>query len=162
MDEATQIGPLVNAEAVATLERQVRDLQDAGGTVLVGATRMERPGNYVEPGVIAGANPRSAAVREEIFGPVAMLFEAASLDEAIEIANVTDFGLGSSVWTKDAREQQRFIEELQAGSVFVNGMVKSDPRLPFGGVKRSGFGRELSVAGIREFVNVKTVWIGGG
>ena len=125
---------------------------------LSGASRLDGPGNFYPPTVLADIPTGSPADVEEIFGPVASLFRVGSLDEAIAVANRTRFGLGSSAWTRDPAERDRLVRELEAGSVFINGMVKSDPRLPFGGVKKSGFGRELSEHGIREFVNVKTVW----
>lgn len=157
--DVTQIGPLATAELLDELERQVEAAKQAGATVLCGGERMLGVGNFYEPTVLAGV-PRTAAVyRDEIFGPVAMLFSAANIAEAIEIANDTPFGLGASVWTKDHDEQQQLIAELECGQVFVNAIVASDPRLPFGGVKRSGYGRELSAAGMREFLNAKTVVI---
>jgi succinate-semialdehyde dehydrogenase/glutarate-semialdehyde dehydrogenase len=158
-NDATDIGPLATAKAVDALEAQVKAAIMAGATVLTGGERMMGEGNYFEPTVLADV-PRSAAVyREELFGPVAMLFRARDLEEAIEIANDTPFGLAASAWTRDPGEQQRLVRELAAGSVFLNKMVASDPRLPFGGIKHSGFGRELSAAGMREFMNAKTVVI---
>ncbi len=130
----------------------------AGARVVLGGKPIDGPGNFYPPTVLADIPAGSPADVEEIFGPVASLFRVASLDEAIAVANRTRFGLGSSAWTRDPAERDRFVRELEAGAVFINGMVKSDPRLPFGGVKKSGFGRELSEHGIREFVNVKTVW----
>ena len=127
--------------------------------MLTGGRRLDRPGNFFEPTVLVDVDVSSPVSCEEIFGPVAMLFRASSIAEAIEIANATPFGLGAAAWTNDRDEQRRFIEELEAGAVFINGMVASDPRLPFGGVKHSGYGRELAEFGIREFVNIKTVWI---
>ncbi len=157
--DSTQIGPLATAQLLSDLEQQVEAARQAGAAVLCGGERMLGDGNFYEPTVLAGV-PRTAAVyRDEIFGPVAMLFPADSLAHALEIANDTPFGLGASVWTKDHDEQRHFIASLECGQVFVNTLVASDPRLPFGGVKRSGYGRELSAAGMREFLNAKTVVI---
>ena len=161
-DEATDIGPLATADILDTLEEQVRRTVAAGARVLTGGKRLERPGNFYAPTVLAGVPKDSPAYREELFGPVASLFRVRDAEEAVRLANDTTFGLASSAWTRDEPERARFIEEVEAGLVFINGMVASDPRLPFGGVKRSGYGRELSAHGIREFVNVKTVWIKDG
>jgi succinate-semialdehyde dehydrogenase/glutarate-semialdehyde dehydrogenase len=157
MDEATQLGPLATPDILKGLDKQVRASVDAGARLLTGGHRIDRPGNFYAPTVLADVPEDSPAYREELFGPVAVLFRTAGIDEAIRVANDTDFGLGASVWTNEPAEQRKLIDEIEAGMVFVNGMVASDPRLPFGGVKRSGFGRELSAYGIREFVNVKTV-----
>ncbi|MGI4828688.1 MAG: aldehyde dehydrogenase family protein, partial [Janthinobacterium lividum] len=157
--DETELGPLATSSLVNELMAQVKAAIEAGGTVLCGGDRMLGTGNFFEPTVIEGV-PRTAAVyREEIFGPIALLFPAASLAEAIEIANDTPFGLAASAWTTDPEEQKRFQAQLQCGAVFLNTMVASDPRLPFGGIKRSGYGRELSAAGMREFLNAKTVVI---
>jgi succinate-semialdehyde dehydrogenase/glutarate-semialdehyde dehydrogenase len=159
MKDSTDIGPLATARAVDKLEAQVQAAKAAGARILTGGERMAGEGNYFEPTVLAGV-PRTAPVyREEIFGPVAMLFRVHDLNEAIQLANDTPFGLSASAWTRDPAEQQRFVSELQCGGVFLNTMVASDPRLPFGGIKRSGYGRELSAAGMREFLNAKTVVI---
>ena len=160
MDESTDIGPLATPQILDDLVVQVQKAVTAGARVLTGGRKLDRPGNFYEPTVLVDVVPASAVSCEEIFGPVAMLFRAYDVDDAIHMANSTPFGLGSSVWTNDANEQARFIEEIEAGCVFVNGMVASDPRLPFGGVKHSGYGRELAEFGIREFVNIKSVWIG--
>jgi len=162
MDPATDVGPLANDAQVKSLSDQVERSVRAGARLLTGGRPLDRPGYYFAPGVLTDVSPVSPAYREEIFGPVALLFRARDMDEAIRIANDSPFGLGSSAWTTDEREMDRFIGELEAGMVFINGMVASDPRLPFGGVKQSGYGRELSVYGLREFVNIKTVWINGG
>jgi succinate-semialdehyde dehydrogenase / glutarate-semialdehyde dehydrogenase len=156
-EESTQIGPLATPGILDDLDAQVRKSVEMGARILTGGKRMERPGNFYAPTVLADPPARSPAHCEELFGPVAVLFRARGIDDAIRMANDTDFGLGASAWTSDAGEQQRFIEELEAGLVFVNGMVASDARLPFGGVKRSGYGRELGTWGIREFQNIKTV-----
>lgn len=160
LEESTEIGPLATPQIVSDLEEQVQRAVAAGARVLTGGKRVNRPGNFYEPTVLVNVDVNAPVSCEEIFGPVAMLFRVADIDEAIRIANATPFGLGSAAWTNDAREQERCIEEIEAGSVFINGMVASDPRLPFGGVKHSGYGRELADFGIREFVNIKTVWIG--
>ena len=159
MDPTTEVGPLATRTTLTDLDDQVRRSIAAGARVLAGGHPLERPGNYYAPTVLTDIEPGSPAYAEELFGPVAALFRVRDAGEAIRIANDTSFGLGSSVWTNDAAERARFIDEIEAGQVFVNGMVVSDPRLPFGGIKNSGYGRELGVYGIREFVNVKTVWI---
>jgi succinate-semialdehyde dehydrogenase / glutarate-semialdehyde dehydrogenase len=159
MDLATEVGPLATAQIVGELDDQVQRAVAGGGRLLAGGKRVNGPGNFFEPTVLANVPKSCPVYYEEIFGPVAMLFRASGIDEAIEIANDSDFGLASSVWTNDEAERARFIGEIEAGAVFINGMVASDPRLPFGGVKNSGYGRELSEFGIREFCNIKTVWI---
>ncbi|HSE29944.1 MAG TPA: aldehyde dehydrogenase family protein [Pyrinomonadaceae bacterium] len=160
LEESTEIGPLATPQIVSDLERQVNDAVAQGARILTGGKRIQQKGNYHEPTVLVDVNPSTKISCEEIFGPVAMLFRVSEVSEAIQLANSTTFGLGAAAWTNDTQEQDRFINELEAGSVFINGMVASDPRLPFGGIKHSGYGRELSEFGIREFVNIKTVWIG--
>lgn len=159
MDPATDVGPMATEQIVRDLQDQVSRAVAAGARLLTGGRRIQGRGWYYPPTVLADV-PRTADVyREEIFGPVASLFRAHDIDEAVEIANDTPFGLGASAWTCDAGEQQRFIQDLEAGMVFINGMVASDARLPFGGIKHSGYGRELGEYGILEFVNIKTVSI---
>ncbi len=157
MDDATQVGPLCSAQARAELEQQVNRSVAMGARVLCGGGRIDGPGFFFQPTVLADVPDDSPASTDELFGPVASLFVARDFDDAIRIANRTRFGLGASAWTRDAAEAKRFTRELDAGSVFVNAMVASDPRFPFGGVKASGYGRELGAFGLREFVNVKTV-----
>jgi succinate-semialdehyde dehydrogenase/glutarate-semialdehyde dehydrogenase len=159
MDETTDIGPLATVEVLETLQEQVNQTVGMGARVLLGGRRLDRPGSFFEPTVLAGIPPGSPARREELFGPVASIFRARDMPEAIRIANDSRFGLGASAWTNDERERELFIEQIEAGLAFVNSMVASDPRLPFGGVKQSGYGRELSHHGLREFVNIKTVSI---
>jgi len=159
MDESVEIGPLATPQIVDDLDEQVKKAVASGARVLTGGKKIDGRGNFFEPTVLVDIDLKAPVSCEEIFGPVAMLFRVANIDEAIQVANATPFGLGSAAWTSDAAEQTKFIEELEAGSVFINGMVASDPRLPFGGVKHSGYGRELAEFGIREFVNIKTVWV---
>ncbi|HUF35878.1 MAG TPA: NAD-dependent succinate-semialdehyde dehydrogenase [Gemmatimonadales bacterium] len=160
MDPAVDVGPLATAAQVETIEAQVRRTVAAGARLLTGGRRLERPGYYYAPTALAGVTPESPAYHDEVFGPVAMLFRVPDLDAAIRLANDVPFGLGASGWTRDPAERDRLVDELEAGLVFINAMVASDPRLPFGGVKQSGYGRELGPFGLREFVNVKTVWLG--
>ena len=162
MDPATDVGPLANEAQVKSLTDQVERSVGAGARLLTGGHPMDRPGFYFAPGVLTNISSDSPAYREEVFGPIALLFRARDIDEAIHIANDSQFGLGASAWTTDERERERLVTELEAGMVFINGMVASDPRLPFGGIKQSGYGRELGIYGMREFVNIKTVWINGG
>ena len=160
MQENVELGPLATADAVVDLQRDVTKSVEEGARVLTGGKPLsDRPGNFYAPTVLTNIPKTSPAYREELFGPVACLFRAKDVDEAIAIANDSRFGLGASVWTNDEFERKRFVNEVEAGMVFVNKMVASDPRVPFGGVKQSGHGRELGVHGIREFTNVKTVWI---
>ena len=158
-DEKTDVGPLANAEAVSSLQADVSASVKAGAKILTGGKPASLPGSFYLPTVLVDIPEDSPAYREELFGPVASIFRVKNVDEAIRVANDSRFGLGASAWTNDKSEQERFISELEAGMVFINQMVFSDPRVPFGGVKRSGVGRELSTYGIREFTNVKTVWI---
>jgi succinate-semialdehyde dehydrogenase/glutarate-semialdehyde dehydrogenase len=158
-DEKTDVGPLANAEAVTSLQADVQASVKAGAKVLTGGKPADRPGSFYLPTVLTDIPKDSPAYREELFGPVASIFRVKNVDEAIRVANDVRFGLGASAWSNDKTEQDRFINELEAGMVFINQMVFSDPRVPFGGVKRSGVGRELSTYGIREFTNVKTVWV---
>ena len=157
MIETTQVGPLATPAILHELAEQVSRSIEMGARVLTGGRVLEGPGNYYAPTVLVDVPVGSPAYREELFGPVAVLLRADSMESAIVLANDTPFGLGASAWTRDPAEQERFIEEIDAGMVFINRMVASDARLPFGGIKASGYGRELSAWGIREFVNVKTV-----
>jgi len=158
-DEATEIGPLATPQILEDVAKQVEASVKAGARLLTGGRRIGSKGTFYEPTVLTNTPIDSPASREEVFGPVAAIFRVRGIDEAIRIANDSTFGLGASVWTNDDSERQRFVSDIETGQVFVNAMVASDPHLPFGGVKRSGYGRELGAYGIREFVNIKTVWI---
>ena len=158
-DEKTDVGPLATASAVESLQADVQKSIDAGARVLTGGKPLGGPGNFYPPTVLTNVSVDSPAGCGELFGPVASMFRVKSAEDAIRVANDHRYGLGASAWTNDDRERDLFINELEAGMVFINQMVASDPRVPFGGVKRSGHGRELSINGIREFTNVKTVWI---
>lgn len=159
MDPATNVGPLATADGLRSLEEQVKQTVEMGARVLTGGKRADRKGNFFEPTVLTDIPAASPAHDDELFGPVASLFRADGMRDAIRIANDSKFGLGASAWTNDHAEREMFIREIQSGLAFINAMVASDPRIPFGGVKQSGYGRELSYHGIREFVNVKTVAI---
>lgn len=158
-DPNTEVGPLATEAGRAEVEQLV-DAAAAGGAVIhCGGKRLDRPGWFYPPTVLTGVTRNMALFAEEVFGPVAAVYRAADIDEAIEIANATPFGLGSNAWTRDDAEIARFVDEIEAGQVFINGMTTSHPELPFGGIKRSGYGRELAGNGIREFCNLKTVWV---
>lgn len=160
MQPETDLGPLATPDILQDIDQQVQTCVQNGAKVLIGGHPLsDRPGNFYPATILTEISPGNPMATEEFFGPVAMLFRVPNIDEAITLANSTPFGLGASAWTTNTEEQQRLIKEIEAGSVFINGMVKSDPRLPFGGIKRSGYGRELSIQGIHEFVNVKTVWV---
>jgi succinate-semialdehyde dehydrogenase/glutarate-semialdehyde dehydrogenase len=156
-DAATDMGPLSSIEQRDTVLAQVVEAQEAGARVLLGAGKIDRPGAWMEAGVLVDVPPESHFAKEEIFGPVAMVFEAADIDEAIALANDVPFGLGSSVWTNDAAEQERFVRDIESGMTAINAMLASTPGAPFGGIKRSGHGRELGPWGMHEFMNLKAV-----
>ncbi|TYK44894.1 NADP-dependent succinic semialdehyde dehydrogenase [Actinomadura decatromicini] len=160
LDEATDIGPLVSERARAETEELVADAVSKGAEVLCGGERPDGPGWFYPPTVVSGVTPEMRMYQEEVFAPVASLFRVRGVSEAVEVANATGFGLGSNAWTRDDDERERFVRELDAGQVFVNGMTTSYPELPFGGTKRSGYGRELSAEGMHSFCNAKTVWVG--
>jgi succinate-semialdehyde dehydrogenase/glutarate-semialdehyde dehydrogenase len=159
MDPGTELGPLATEQILEGLHDQVQKTIAAGAKLLTGGNRIHGSGFFYEPTVLVDVPKDSPAYREEVFGPVASVFRVRDAHAAVELANDTTFGLGSSAWTSDREEQKLFVSKLDSGMVFINAMVASDPRLPFGGVKRSGFGRELGAAGIREFTNTKTIWI---
>jgi succinate-semialdehyde dehydrogenase / glutarate-semialdehyde dehydrogenase len=160
MLDATDVGPLASEQQRDDIEKLVADAVAKGAKALCGGAAPDQPGFYYPPTVLAGITPEMRVHMEETFGPVATLYRVAGIDEAIELANVTTFGLGANAWTNDEAERSRFTRDLAAGMVFINGNVTSYPELPFGGVKRSGYGRELFSQGIREFCNIKSVWIG--
>ncbi|WP_422774331.1 NADP-dependent succinic semialdehyde dehydrogenase [Plantactinospora sp. WMMC1484] len=162
MSGETDVGPLATERGRDEVAEQVRDAVDRGARVLCGGEQPDRPGWWYPPTVVAEVTPQMRMYAEEVFGPVAALHRVSSYEEAIALANGTDYGLGSNAWTRDPAEQERFVTDLDAGMVFVNGMTTSYPELPFGGVGNSGYGRELSAQGIREFCNLKAVWIGEG
>ena len=159
MDPATELGPLATEQILDGVHNQVQKSIAAGAKLLTGGNRIHGPGFFYEPTVLVDVPRESPAYREEIFGPVASVFRVSDAAQAIEVANDSSFGLGASAWTNNSEEQNLFTADLETGMIFINAMVASDPRLPFGGVKRSGFGRELGAAGTREFTNTKTIWI---
>ncbi len=160
MDRGNQVGPLARGDLVDDLERQVSESLRLGARALTGGKRIKGNGFYFEPTVLANVRPGMPAYHEETFGPVAAVIRVKDAEDALRVANDSEFGLGSSIWTADVERAQKLAERVEAGQVFVNGMVASDARLPFGGVKRSGYGRELSEYGIKEFTNIQTIWVG--
>jgi succinate-semialdehyde dehydrogenase/glutarate-semialdehyde dehydrogenase len=159
IEESTDIGPLATADILSDIEKQVEQTLKAGAKLQLGGKRLEGAGYFYLPTFLTDIPPTASTYREEFFGPVALGFRVKNLEEAIALANDIPFGLGACAWTNDPQEQEKLINEIEAGAVFINSMVKSDPRIPFGGIKRSGYGRELGKMGILEFVNAKTVWI---
>jgi succinate-semialdehyde dehydrogenase/glutarate-semialdehyde dehydrogenase len=160
-EDGTDVGPLVNADGVETIDQQVRDSVAAGARLVTGGKPLPGPGFYYPPTLLTDIPDGSPAHREEFFGPVALLFRARDVDDAIRIANDSPFGLGGSAWTRDRAEQERFVNEVETGMMYVNKFTESTPEVPFGGAKNSGYGRELAEFGPRSFVNAKTVWIAG-
>jgi succinate-semialdehyde dehydrogenase/glutarate-semialdehyde dehydrogenase len=160
MDRANQLGPLARADLVDELERQVNESVRLGARPLTGGRRIQGDGYYFEATVLTNVRPGMPAYHEETFGPVAAVIRVKDAEDALRVANDTDYGLGSNIWTSDVERAKKLAERIEAGLVFINGMVASDARLPFGGVKRSGYGRELSEYGIKEFTNIQTVWVG--
>jgi succinate-semialdehyde dehydrogenase/glutarate-semialdehyde dehydrogenase len=160
MDEDTKIGPLATETGRDDVEKYVQDAVDKGATVLTGGKRVDRPGWFYEPTLLTGITPEMDLYFEEVFGPVAALFTVDSLEEAIEIANSHPYALGANLWSEDEGERAQFVRDVHAGMAFINGMVTSYPELPFGGIKQSGYGRELTELGMYEFMNAKTVWVG--
>ncbi|MEN8194476.1 MAG: NAD-dependent succinate-semialdehyde dehydrogenase, partial [Bacteroidota bacterium] len=159
MDEKTELGPIAREDLLEELDWQVKESVKQGAKILTGGSRIEREGAFYPPTVVSNVKKGMLAYSEELFGPVAIIIRVKDEKEAIEVANDTPFGLGASIWTKDVIKAKELTKQIDAGAVFINGLVKSDPRLPFGGVKTSGYGRELSHYGIKEFVNIKTVWV---
>lgn len=157
MDPSTEVGPLVNKQQIQVLDRQVKDAVSKGSKILLGGRPIDGPGAFYEPTALSNVSMKMKVMTEEVFGPVAPIYIASDEREAIAVANNSDFGLGASLWTSDGKKARKITAEIQSGVVFVNALVKSDPRMPFGGIKRSGIGRELSKYGLREFVNVKSV-----
>ena len=160
MADGTQVGPLATESGLEDVEKYVQDAVGKGATVLAGGKRVDRPGWFYEPTLLAGITPEMDLYAEEVFGPVAALFTVDSLDEAIEIANSHPYGLGSNLWSEDEDERAQFVRDIASGMAFINGMTTSYPELPFGGVKQSGYGRELTELGMQAFTNAKTVWVG--
>ena len=160
LEDGTDVGPLASEQQVTDVSELVDDAVSKGATVLCGGQALPGKGFFYPPTVLTGITEQMRVHREEVFGPVATLYRVAGIDDAIELANVTDFGLGANVWTEDEQERARFTRDIESGMLFVNGNTASFPELPFGGIKSSGYGRELSSNGIREFCNAKTVWIG--
>jgi succinate-semialdehyde dehydrogenase/glutarate-semialdehyde dehydrogenase len=162
MDEHTDVGPLASKQQLTDISELVDDAVDKGATVLCGGKPLDGPGYYFPPTVLGDITPQMRVHTEEVFGPVATIYRIGSIDEAIELSNSTDFGLGSNLWSEEEAERSRFVRDISAGMVFINGNTTSFPELPFGGVRSSGYGRELSAHGIKEFCNAKTVWVGRG
>ena len=161
MDAETQVGPLATESGVQDVQDYVEDARSKGATVVVGGKRVDRPGWFYEPTLVTGVTPEMKMHGEEVFGPVAALYTVDSLTEALDIANSHHYGLGSNLWSEDEDERALFVRDVQSGMAFINGMTASYPELPFGGIKQSGYGRELTELGMREFMNAKTVWVGG-
>jgi len=159
MNRETELGPIAREDLLNELDEQVKKSVELGAAVLCGGNRINREGYYYEPTILSNLKKGMPAYDDEIFGPVASLIKANDSEDAIHIANDSPFGLGASLWTSNKETAKKLAGKIESGSVFINGMVKSDPRLPFGGIKKSGYGRELSHYGIKEFVNIKTVWI---